>query len=397
MPTAPTASPWPHRHLLQLAGLPAAHLRTALALARDFSRRLEADSAVGSLNELVANGSSPLSNACRGKVVANLFFEDSTRTRVSFSVAARRLGAEVIDLNSVGSSVSKGETVGDTAANISAMGVHAIVMRHRSSGSAHLIVRTLEGPAAVSTPRATDPASGSVPQAPAHSASSALKTPPSELSTHRSAPPSPPRRCSVINAGDGRHEHPTQGLLDILTLAESFDRLETFDLTGLTVAIVGDVGSSRVARSDIAGMTALGARVICIGPPTLVPQSLTALGCEVAHNLDQHLPDIDAVNVLRIQFERHEVKSESRAENQPRATSSNIIASVREYAELYGISSARAARMKPNAIVMHPGPINRGVELTPDVADSNRSMVLRQVTHGVAVRMAALQLCLNAP
>ncbi len=402
-PTITAPSPWPHRHLLQLAGLPAAHLRTALSLARDFSRRLEADSAVGSLTELPADHRAPrtahtLADAsCRGKVVANLFFEDSTRTRVSFSVAAQRLGAEVIDLNSVGSSVSKGETVGDTAANISAMGVHAIVMRHRSSGSAHLIVRTLEGPDAVSF-RATDLASRSVPQTPPSSTSPSLSTTHSPLATRDSRlATSPPRRCSVINAGDGRHEHPTQGLLDILTLAESFDRLDSFDLTGLTVAIVGDVASSRVARSDIAGMTALGARVICIGPPTLVPQSLTALGCEVAHNLDQHLPDIDAVNVLRIQFERHETKPASAPENAPRATSSNVIASIREYAELYGISSARAARMKPNAIVMHPGPINRGVELTPDVADSNRSMVLRQVTHGVAVRMAALQLCLNAP
>ena len=385
MPTA-TSAPWPHRHLLQLAGLPAAHLRTALALSRDFSRRLEADSAVGSLTELPADRRTPADSSCRGKVVANLFFEDSTRTRVSFSVAARRLGAEVIDLNSVGSSVSKGETVGDTAANITAMGVDAIIMRHRSSGSAHLIVRTLEGSASVSTHHTANTPSAT--------------TSPSALSTQHSTLPSPrPRNhhCSVINAGDGRHEHPTQGLLDILTLAESFNRLDTFDLSGLTVAIVGDVASSRVARSDIAGMTALGARVICIGPPTLVPQSLTALGCEVSHNLDQLLPDLDAVNVLRIQFERHETKPTSAPENAPRASSSNVIASVREYAELYGISSARAARMKPNAIVMHPGPINRGVELTPDVADSNRSMVLRQVTHGVAVRMAALQLCLNAP
>lgn len=361
--------PWSRRHLLQLRGLEAAELRTMLSLARDYSRVLERGSAIGSLEEVATIEVPGIEKSCRGKVVATLFFEDSTRTRLSFSVAAQRLGAEVVDLNSVVSSVSKGETVGDTAANITAMGVDAIVMRHRSSGAAHLIARTLEGDAAVS----------SLPGA------------------EWKANPGPRGHvCSIINAGDGRHEHPTQGLLDILTLAESFKRLETFDLSGLTVAIVGDVGSSRVARSDIAGMTALGARVICVGPPALVPRGLTTLGCEVSHDLDSVIGELDAVNVLRIQFERHEVKQASGGENQPKAMSSNVIASVREYAELYGLNTARAVKMKPGAIVMHPGPINRGVELTPDVADSNRSMVLRQVTHGVAVRMAVLRLCLGA-
>lgn len=347
--------------------MPPEHLRTVLALSRDYAKLLEKDSAVGSMDELAPIEIPGMDLSCRGKVVANLFFEDSTRTRLSFSVAARRLGAEVLDLTGVGSSVSKGETVGDTAATVVAMGVDAVVVRHRSSGAAHLVARTLEGDAAVSNL-------------------------PGAEKKHTPGPRG--HVCSVINAGDGRHEHPTQGLLDILTLAEVFDRWSTFDLSGLTVAIVGDVASSRVARSDIAGMTALGARVICVGPPALVPTSLTTLGCEVSHDLDAILGEIDAVNVLRIQFERHEVKNAQSAENAPKATSSNVIASVREYAELFGITSDRLARMKPQAVVMHPGPMNRGVELTPDVADSNRSMVLRQVTHGVAVRMAVLRLCL---
>ena len=364
-----TSAAWRHAHLLQLGGLSDAELRTVLFRARQYAGLLrEADRVVRPMIGVEQTGSvGPLeavSSELRGRVIANLFFEDSTRTRVSFTVAARRLGAEVIDLTSVGSSVSKGETVGDTAANVSAMGVDGLVIRHRSSGACHLVVRTLAVDSEAMPERRRDPGR---------------------------------RICSVINAGDGRHEHPTQGLLDIFTLAESFERLGTFDLSGLTVGIVGDVGSSRVARSDIAGMTALGARVICIGPPALAPRSLTALGCEVSHDLDAVLPELDALNVLRIQFERHEVKPGEAKENQPRAASSNIIASVREYAELYAVNAPRVQRMRPHAIVMHPGPINRGVELTAEVADSRRSMVLRQVTHGVAVRMAVMSLCLNAP
>jgi aspartate carbamoyltransferase catalytic subunit len=333
-------------------------VRDLLSRARGYESALEA-AGVGRGTGAV----SPVSAELRGRVVANLFFEDSTRTRVSFSVAARRLGAETIDLTSVGSSVSKGETVGDTAANVAAMGVDAMVIRHRSSGAGHLVVRTLE--------RGTEEGTGG------GGGGCAV--------------------CSVINAGDGRHEHPTQGLLDIYTLAERFGRLEGFDLSGLTVAIVGDAGSSRVARSDIAGMTALGARVICVGPPGLVPAGLTSLGCEVSHDLDSVLPRLDAVNVLRIQFERHEVSAGAqKPDNRAAATSSSVIASVREYAELYGLNARRLARMKKHAVVMHPGPINRGVEMTAEVADSQRSMVLRQVTHGVAVRMAVLSACVGA-
>lgn len=366
-----------------------------LAAARDFSARLERDSAIGGYDALPGSrepgtagegvkgrgapsgGRADDGPSCRGKVVANLFFEDSTRTRLSFSVAARRLGAEVIDLAGAGSSASKGESVGDTAANITAMGVDALVVRHRSSGAAHLVVRTLEGDAAVSSLPGAERRAGSGPGPRGHV-------------------------CSVINAGDGRHEHPTQGLLDTLTLAEAHGRLADFDLSGLTVAIVGDAASSRVARSDIAAMTALGARVICVGPPALAPPRLAALGCEVAHDLDAILPLVDAVNVLRIQFERHEGAGGAPAPLLPSAASappagaSAAIASIREYAELFGLNEARAERLKRGAVIMHPGPMNRGVELAASVADGARSMVLRQVTHGVAVRMAALSLCLGA-
>lgn len=350
---------WPHRHLLQLYGLPAADLRTVLRRTRTYAEGLPA-SLIDPHD--VGRGGKDFSHELRGMVAANLFFEDSTRTRVSFSVAAARLGVRVIDLTNMGSSVSKGETVGDTVLNIAAMGADAMVIRHRSSGSTHLVVRTLQ-------------------------------------ERHESAARkggSPVPIPSIINAGDGRHEHPTQGLLDIYTLAAAFNRLDTFDLKGLTVVILGDIGSSRVARSGVAGMTALGARVICVGPPSLVPAAFTTLGCEVSHDLDAVIHQADAINVLRIQFERHEIKQPGAAENAPKATSSNAIASIREYHELYGISPRRAGHMKRGAIIMHPGPINRGVELTPEVADSGRSMVLRQVSHGVAVRMAVLGLCLGA-
>lgn len=361
------AARWTHPHLLELRPLPAADIRAILALARQYRGQIGTGGAAAGLD--------PRDGELRGRVVANLFFEDSTRTRVSFSVAARRLGAEVIDLTSVGSSVSKGETVGDTALNIAAMGVDAVVVRHRSSGAAGMVARTLEewgagrrgGSAGSRRPGHDEPAGPGIEQG---------------------------FRCSVINAGDGRHEHPTQGLLDAYTVADAFDRLDTFDLSGLSVGIVGDIGSSRVARSDVAAMTKLGARVICIGPPGLVPAGMASLGCEVSHDLDGVLGELDAVNVLRIQFERHEAAAKDAASGVPR--SSNVIASVREYAEFYGLGEQRAARLKKGAVVMHPGPINRGVELTSEVADSHRSVVLRQVTHGVAVRMAVLRLCLGA-
>lgn len=279
-----------------------------------------------------------------GRLMANLFFEDSTRTMTSFSVAAKRLGMQTINLRGAASSVSKGETLVDTALNVEAMGVDAMVVRARQSGAAVGIARAV--------------------------------------------------KCAVINAGDGRHEHPTQGLLDAYTLAEAHGRLADFDLAGLTVAIVGDISSSRVARSNIAGLSALGARVVCVGPPGLAPASLKSLGCEVSADLDGLLPAVDAVMVLRMQFERHDEDGEKKAEAADTRKSA-MIASVRDYRELYAMTPARVDRLKKGAVVMHPGPMNRGLEIDAEVADGPRSVILRQVTSGVRVRAAVLGWCLE--
>ena len=328
-------APWPHRCLLGLQGMPASEMRTLLNVARSFSD--------------ISTRSVKKAPALRGKVVANLFFEDSTRTRVSFTLAAQRLSADVVDLAGAGSSVSKGETIDDTAANIEAMGVDAVVVRHKASGAAALIAGVV--------------------------------------------------RCAVINAGDGRHEHPTQGLLDAYTVAEAHGRLDGpaggFDLSGLKMAIVGDVVSSRVARSNIAAMTALGAEVVCVGPPTLAPRSLESLGCRVEHDFDAVIGECDAVNMLRIQFERHgEGAGKDGAGGAQR--SSPAFPSLREYTQMYALTEDRARLLKPGAVVMHPGPINRGVELAAPVADGPRSLILRQVSNGLAVRMASLYLCVSA-
>lgn len=305
--------------LLGLQGVSAADLRSMLRHARLVAER-------------------PSSPSLAGLTVANLFFEDSTRTRSSFTVAAQRLGARVLDLLGGTSSVNKGETLIDTARNVEAMGVAALVVRARQAGSAAMIADACA--------------------------------------------------CPVINAGDGKHEHPTQGLLDIYTLAEAHGRLDSFDLSGLRVAIVGDVSSSRVARSNIAAMRTLGATVVCIGPPAFVPRSLSSLGVDVSGDLDAHLGTADAVMMLRIQFERHGDGGSPGADAKKPAAA---IASVREFRECYALTSARAAQMRPGAVVMHPGPINRGIELDADVADGPRSVILRQVTNGVTVRMAVLE------
>lgn len=343
-------APWSHRALLGLQGLSSDELREVLLTARGFAE--------------VSTRSVKKVPALRGKVVANMFFEDSTRTRLSFTLAAQRLSADVIDLSSAGSSVSKGESITDTARNIEAMGVDAMIVRHKASGAAQRVAEAV--------------------------------------------------RCAVINAGDGRHEHPTQGLLDIYTLADAHRRLDTFDLRGLRVAIVGDIVSSRVARSNIAGLTALGAEVICVGPPTLAPRSLESLGAKVAHDFDAvvegALGDVHAVNMLRIQFERHDDPGGGGAGGRrgydpaPGASHSGNVAgssspafpSIREYVAGFGLTAERAARLRPGAIVMHPGPMNRGIEIDDSVADGEKSVVLRQVTHGLAVRMAVLYLCVNA-
>ena len=257
-----------------------------------------------------------------GVVVANLFYENSTRTKISFSLAARRLGAETLDFSPGGSSTAKGESFIDTAKNIEAMGIDVVVVRHSSAGAPKLLTQHL-------------------------------------------APHIP-----VINAGDGAHEHPTQGLLDIFTIRQARGTV-----SGLTVALVGDIAHSRVARSNIHGLVKLGAKVIVCGPTTLVPKEIATLGVEIAHNLNDILPRCDVINLLRVQFERQRT---------------GLFPSVREYAHLFGMNGERMKIAKPGMLILAPGPINRGVELTPDVADGPHSVILDQVTNGVAVRMAVL-------
>lgn len=322
---------WTRRGMLGLQGVSAGEIRLILEKARALSP--------------VANRPETRTGELAGRTVATLFFEDSTRTKTSFALAARRMSAEVIDLPMGTSSVNKGETLVDTARTVEAMGVSALVVRARQSGAAEMIA-------------------GAV-------------------------------KCAVFNAGDGKHEHPTQGLLDAYTIAEAHGRLEDFDLSGLTVAIVGDVVSSRVARSGIAALGALGARVVCSGPPGMAPASLASLGCAVTNDFDSVIGAADVVMMLRIQFERQEEGKGGVAEGkgpEAKARMSGIV-SVHEYRELYGLTRERAGRMKKGSVVMHPGPMNRGIEIDGEVADGERSVVLRQVANGVAVRMAALGVC----
>jgi aspartate carbamoyltransferase catalytic subunit len=298
------------KHLLGLEGLSAGEITRILDAAEGF---------VG-----VGVGEVPKRDELRGKVVVNLFYEPSTRTRVSFGLAARRLGADTLDFSPGGSSTAKGETFIDTARNIEALGVDAMVVRHSSPGAPHVLTR--------------------------------------HLLPH----------VRVVNAGDGAHEHPTQALLDIFTIRKRKGRVE-----GLTVGLVGDIAHSRVARSNIHGLTALGARVIVCGPTTLVPPEVERWGVEVAHDLDAVLPRCDVLNLLRVQFERQR---------------SGLFPSVREYRLLFGVDADRMRRAKPDVLLLAPGPINRGVEITPAVADGPNSAILDQVTHGLAVRMAVLSL-----
>lgn len=258
----------------------------------------------------------------RGRTVVNLFFEPSTRTRSSFELAAKRLSADVINISTSSSSVAKGETLLDTAKNLEAMGTDVIVVRHGEAGAPALLARHL--------------------------------------------------RCSVINAGDGAHEHPTQAILDLSTILERKGRID-----GLTVAIVGDVRHSRVARSNLWGLMKLGATVRLAGPPTMVPPELKDFGAQIHHTLDAALDGADVVMALRLQLERQ---------------GAGFFPSLREYSRLWGITRERLQRAAPEVLVMHPGPVNRGVELAPDVADGLSSVILGQVTNGVAVRMAALYL-----
>ena len=317
MPTPDTAhwktvpANWTHRHLLGLEELTVDELNLLLDNADRF-------------RDVIMQGDRKVP-LLAGKTCVNLFFENSTRTKTSFGLAARRLGADVVDFTAATSSLSKGETLLDTVKNIEAMQVDAVVMRHPCPGSPKLVADNL--------------------------------------------------RCNVFNAGDGPHEHPTQALLDILTIRQRFGTV-----AGLTVALIGDIAHSRTARSNIWGLKTLGAHVIVCGPSTLVSKQWEKIGVETSYSLDAILPRVDVFNLLRIQFERQVVRP---------------FPSVREYAYLYGMNGDRLAKAKEEALILAPGPINRGLEITPDVADGGHSAILDQVTNGVAVRMAALWLCLG--
>ena len=261
----------------------------------------------------------------RGKTIVTLFFEPSTRTRLSFDIAAKRMSADTFSISASTSSTTKGETLADTAKNIEAMMPDIIVMRHPSSGAPNYLANRIS--------------------------------------------------TSVINAGDGTHEHPSQGLLDLMTVKEHKGKIN-----GLKVAIIGDISHSRVAHSDIIGFSKMGANVFVSGPATLIPKEIDRLGATVCSTIKEAVKDADVVMPLRIQKER---------QNDP------FIPSFREYASFFGINKELLKIAKPDALVMHPGPINRGVELTPDVADSSQSVILEQVTNGVAIRMALMYLVLG--
>ncbi|MDP2956023.1 MAG: aspartate carbamoyltransferase catalytic subunit [Longimicrobiales bacterium] len=258
----------------------------------------------------------------RGKTIVNLFFEASTRTRVSFEFAEKRLSADTVDISAAQSSVSKGETLVDTARNLEAMRIDMVVMRHGSSGAARFLAERIPS--------------------------------------------------NVINAGDGSHEHPTQGLLDMLTIRDHLGRIE-----GLKVCIVGDVLHSRVARSNIFGLLKMGAQVAVCGPPTLVPRSFRSLGVELFTRVEDAIQWADVLNVLRLQLERMQA---------------GYVPSLREYNRIWGVTNARLEKAPKDILILHPGPMNRGVEIDSDVADGPHSVILNQVTNGVAVRMAVLYL-----
>ena len=298
------------RDFLQIEGLSRSDLSSLL-------ERAEA-------NVAIAEGRAPRKELLAGRVVANLFLEDSTRTRCSFETAVHRLGGQVFNLTAAGSSASKGEGLIDTALNVEAMGVSAIVIRTSISGGPAMVARRV--------------------------------------------------RIPVINAGDGRHEHPTQGLLDLMTLRESLGNLE-----GRRVAIVGDIANSRVAHSALQGLVTMGSSVLLVGPPTLVSQNQVpgriGSSVSISHDIDSIIDQVDAIMLLRIQSER--------------GASSGISS---DYRTLFGLTPDRAARLKPHAIVLHPGPVNRGIEIDDSVADEHGGVrILRQVTHGVAARMAVLE------
>ena len=297
---------WNHKHLLDIESLSADEIVTVLDTAKAF--------------KAVGERAIKKVPALRGKTVVNLFVEPSTRTRISFELAEQRLTADVINFTAEASSLKKGETLKDTARNLEALNVDIIVMRHSASGAPHFLSRFLH--------------------------------------------------ASVINAGDGAHEHPTQALLDLFTIREKKGKIE-----GLNVTILGDILYSRVARSNIWALTKLGARVTLCGPSTLVPRVFEQMGCAVTYNVDEAIAQADIINLLRIQHERQR---------------KTMFPSLGEYTSLFGLTKARLALAKPEALIMHPGPINRGVEIDSEIADSIRSLIIEQVTNGLAVRMAVL-------
>jgi aspartate carbamoyltransferase catalytic subunit len=296
------------RHLLGLDGMPREDIQLILDTAASFREIL--DRPIKKVPPL------------QGKTIANLFFESSTRTRLSFELAERRLSADVVSFTTAGSSVAKGETLKDTARNIEAMKIDMVVIRHSAPGAAEFLSRVVN--------------------------------------------------ANVVNAGDGAHEHPTQALLDLYTLREKHGSLE-----GLRVGIVGDITHSRVARSNIFGLRTMGAEVSVCGPATLIPRGIEALGVKVYHRLEDLVPQVDALNVLRIQLERQQ---------------RGLFPSLREYHRYFGVTKDKLARATKPITIMHPGPINRDVEISADLADGEHSVILQQVTNGVAVRMAVLYL-----
>ncbi len=262
----------------------------------------------------------------RGKTIINLFYEPSTRTRTSFEIAAKRMSADAVNISVSTSSVVKGETIKDTARNLEAMKPDCIVVRHSASGVPHMLADYV--------------------------------------------------KCSVVNAGDGSHEHPSQALLDMLTVKE-----KKGTIAGLKLAIIGDITHSRVARSNVYGFTKLGADVVVAGPPTMLPPGIEGLGCRATTNVDEAIRDADVIMMLRIQLERQK---------------ESFFSSVREYSKLYGLDGAKLEKAKEDVLILHPGPINRGVEISSEVADGPYSLILDQVTNGVAVRMAIFYLLLGA-
>jgi len=305
---------WTRKHLLGLEELSAEEIMIILQTADNFKS--------------VSERAIKKVPALQGRTVVNMFYEPSTRTNLSFTVAERRLSADVLSFSKSGSSVSKGETLVDTAKNIEALGVDIMVLRHAAAGAAKLLSENVH--------------------------------------------------CSVVNAGDGQHEHPTQALLDLYTMREVIAENPKFnDFSDIKIGIVGDISHSRVARSNIWGLTKLGAKVMVVGPTTMIPPDIEKMGVEVCHDMDRAILECDMLNMLRIQFERQ----------------SGVcpFPSISEYTRLFGLTSKRLKRLgREDIVIMHPGPVNRGIELSPEVADGKQSVILRQVENGVAIRMAVL-------